>query len=374
MGDLWRDVGYSLRMLKKNPGFSAIAILVLALGIGANTAIFGLVNACFLRPIMAKNPSELVACYNWNTAPPYDFRLVSYLNYRDLRENNHAFSGLLAHTLTMVGLTEGDMTRTASADIISSNYFDVFGVSLFKGRAFRPEEEVPDSGVPVVIVSYGFWKKHGEDPNLVGKTLRINGHLVTIVGIAPQGFTGRLVLISRELYLPIGMYHLRRATAHIETQDRQSLVVGQHELLLRQNRSKHLQHVWRASAVSGSGRNLWSQSLLRCPADEGNWNTDGAWSYAAGYSWADSAGGISLDLHWSRRGTGSCDWDIADAQQHDLWCGCSRPACLYDRLPRTRICRASRQLHPGKKSFQSQSDCGTALRIKAGTFTSFFFI
>ncbi len=207
MGDLWRNFGYSLRMLRKNPGFSTIAILVLALGIGANTAIFGLINFLLLQPIIAKSPSELVACYNWNTAPPYDFRRVSYPNYRDLRENNHAFSGLLAHTLIRVGLTEGKMTRTTTADIISSNYFDVYGVSLFKGRAFRPEEEVPGSGIPVVIVGYGFWKKQGEDPYLVGKTLRINGHLMTIVGIAPQGFTGRPVLLSREIYLPIGMYH-----------------------------------------------------------------------------------------------------------------------------------------------------------------------
>jgi predicted permease len=208
MGNLWRDIGYSLRMLKKNPGFSAIAILVLALGIGANTAIFGLINFCLLQPIVAKNPSELVACYNGNTASPYDFRRVSYPNYRDLRENNHAFSGLLAHELMTVGLTEGKMTRTTMADIISSNYFDVYGVSLFKGRAFRLEEEVPGSGIPVVIVGYGFWKKHGEDPNLIGKTLRINGQFMTIVGIAPQGFSGRPVLLSREIYLPIGMYHL----------------------------------------------------------------------------------------------------------------------------------------------------------------------
>jgi len=161
MENLWKDVLYGVRMLARNPGFSAIAVVVLAFGIGANTAIFGIVNSLLLRPIMAENPEELMGCYSKNTERPDSYRGFSYPNYKDLSENNAVFTELMAHDLTMVGLTEGDATRRIFAEIISSNYFDMFGVGLFRGRPFLPEEEAPGGGIPVVIVSYQHWKKTG---------------------------------------------------------------------------------------------------------------------------------------------------------------------------------------------------------------------
>jgi putative ABC transport system permease protein len=208
MENLWKDIRYGVRMLAKNPGFSAVAVVVLAFGIGANTAIFGIVNSLLLRPITAENPNELMGCYSKNTARPNSYRAFSYPNYKDLRENNAVFTELMAHDLTMVGLKEGEVTRRVFAEIVSSNYFDMFGVGLFRGRPFRSEEEAPGSGIPVVIVSYQHWKKTGEDPDLLGKTLRINGQNLTVVGIAPRGFTGRTALLSVELYIPLGMHHL----------------------------------------------------------------------------------------------------------------------------------------------------------------------
>jgi predicted permease len=197
-------------MMRKHSGFTLFAVTILAFGIGANTAIYGLVNSFLWRPIMAKNPHEMVACYWKNTKHADRFSMVSYPNYKDLQKSKSVFSGLLAHTAARVGLTEGDITRRIYAEIISSNYFDVFGVGLIKGRAFRPEEETPGSGIPVVIVSYQYWMRKGADPDLLGKTLLINGQRMTVVGITPRGFTGTMAWFSFDLYLPIGMYHLVR--------------------------------------------------------------------------------------------------------------------------------------------------------------------
>src|SRR6185295_10248054 len=100
----------------------------------------------------------------------------------------------------------GDSTRRTFADIVSSNYFTTFGVPLFRGRTFTTDEERPGSGVPVAIISYSRWKRSGADPDAIGKTVHVNGRIFTIVGIAPDGFTGTTALISCELYLPLGMY------------------------------------------------------------------------------------------------------------------------------------------------------------------------
>jgi predicted permease len=210
MGNLWRDISFSIRMMRKNPGFTLFAVVILAFGIGANTAIYGLVNSFLWSPIMAKNPHEIVGCYWKNTKHADRFSMVSYPNYKDLQKSKNVFSGLIAHTAVRVGVTEGEITRRLFAEIITSNYFDVLGVSLFKGRAFRTEEEAPGSGIPVVIVSYQYWMRKGSDPDMVGKILLINGQRVTVVGIAPRGFTGTLALLSLDLYMPIGMYHLVR--------------------------------------------------------------------------------------------------------------------------------------------------------------------
>ncbi len=207
MSNVLRDVRFGWRMLHKNPWFSFAAVTVLALGIGGNTAIFSLVNAFLLKPLVIHNPAELVGCYSRDTSQGR-YRGFSYPDYAALRENGSAFSSLLAHDLSMVGITEGDATRRVFADIVSANYFATFGVPLFQGRPFTPEEERPASGVPVAIVSYSYWHKTGADPRLLGKGVRVNGRLYTVVGIAPEGFTGTTAVISPELYLPLGVYEM----------------------------------------------------------------------------------------------------------------------------------------------------------------------
>ena len=206
MRTIFQDLRYAIRMLVSKPGFTAAAVAVLALGIGANTAIFSLVNAFLLKPLMLGDAQALTGCFSRDTVKPDSYRPFSYPNYADLRDNNPVFTSLMAHNLAMVGLSEGDSTRRMFADLISSNAFETMGVQLFRGRTFTAEEERPGSGVRVAIVSYPFWRKHGFDSTMLGQTLRVNGRLFTVVGITPDGFTGTTALLSPELYLPLGVY------------------------------------------------------------------------------------------------------------------------------------------------------------------------
>jgi predicted permease len=204
---VWQDVRYGIRMLLNKPGFTAAAVLVLALGIGANSAVFSLVNAFLLKPLHVQNPEELAGLYSRDSKHPDKYRAFSYPNYVDIRDNNQAFSSLAAMNLAMVGIQEGETTRRTFAAVVSSNYFSTLGVRLEKGRAFLLEEEKPGAEL-TVIVNDSFWRKNGEDPALVGKRVRINGHLFTIVGVTPRGFTGTTALVSPEMFVPLATYAL----------------------------------------------------------------------------------------------------------------------------------------------------------------------
>jgi predicted permease len=206
MAALRRDFAYSIRMLVKRPWFTLAAVAVLSLGIGANTAIFSLVNVFLLRPLVLGNARELTGVYSRDTKTPDAYRPFSYPNYVDLRASGGVFSSLAAHNMALVGLAEGDNTRRLMADVVSSNYFQTLGVPLWRGRAFTADEERPGSDRPVAIVSYRFWKKNSAASDLLGGTLRVNGRVVTVVGVAAEGFTGTTAMFSPEVYLPLGMY------------------------------------------------------------------------------------------------------------------------------------------------------------------------
>ena len=206
MGNLFKDLRYGVRMLLNRPAFTLTAVIVLALGIGANSAIFSLVNAFLLKPILLQKPEELVGCYSRNTHKPDDYRAFSYPNYVDLRANNSVFANLMAHNMAMVGLTEGNNTRRVFADLVSSNYFSTLGVPLYRGRTFTAGEERPGNPAEVVIVNYSFWKKNGSDPDLIGKTLKVNSRILTVVGITAEGFSGTTALVSSELYMPLSLH------------------------------------------------------------------------------------------------------------------------------------------------------------------------
>lgn len=206
MKTMLQDLRYAVRVLRKQPAFSLTAALVLSLGIGGSSAIFSIVNGMFLKPLLIRRPEQIVGVYSRDTVKPDTYRAFSYPNYADLRAENNVFSSLTAHNLAMVGVTEGDSTRRVFADAISANFFSTFGVPLFRGRPFSEAEEQPGSGIPAAILSYNYWTKRGADPDILGKTVQVNGLAYTIIGIAPAGFTGTAALISPELYLPLGMY------------------------------------------------------------------------------------------------------------------------------------------------------------------------
>ena len=182
MDQFLQDLRYGLRTLYARPGFTAVAVAVLALGIGANTAVFSLVNAFLLKPLVIRHADQLVGCFSRDTRKADAYRSFSYPNYVDLRDRNVTFTSLMAHNLTMVGVAQGDQTRRAFADVVSSNYFDTLGVPLDRGRTFTAAEERPDTDSLVTIISYSYWQKTGADPDILGKTVRVNGRLFTVVG------------------------------------------------------------------------------------------------------------------------------------------------------------------------------------------------
>jgi predicted permease len=204
--NLIQDIRYGVRMLFKQPGFSVAAVVVLSLGIGGSTAMFSIVDALLLKPLLIHKAEQIVGCFSRDTQKPDSYRAFSYPNYADLRANNAVFNSLAAHNLALVGIVEGETTRRVFSDIVSANYFATLGVPLFRGRAFTLEEEQPGSGISSLIVSYSYWRKSGADPDLLGKTRQINGHIFTVVGITAKGFTGTHAMISPELYLPLGMF------------------------------------------------------------------------------------------------------------------------------------------------------------------------
>ncbi len=200
-----QDFRYSLRLLRKTPGFTAVAVLVLALGIGANTAVFSLVDTLLLHPRQGRIDS-LVAVFNRDRVKASEFSDFSYPAYVDLRDRSGVFDSLLAHSFTTVGIRDGELTRQAFATIVSSNYFETLGVGLAAGRTFTADEERPGAGATVAIASYAGWRRQNFDPRFLGSTVRINGADFTVVGVTPKGFGGLFAFISPQWFLPIGSY------------------------------------------------------------------------------------------------------------------------------------------------------------------------
>jgi predicted permease len=203
-----QDLKYAIRLLLKTPGFTLTAIAVLALGIGVNTGIFSVVHAFVFSARPFPQPEQVQQLYTQDTRNPKKYRLFSYPTYRDLNEQTGTFSGILAHNLAMAGIGDGADARRSFVGIVSANYFDVLGVKLVRGRAFTRAEEAPGSAAPVVIASHLYWQRTGFNPDLVGSTIRVNERVYTVVGIAPENFTGTMMLFGPELYFPLGMYDL----------------------------------------------------------------------------------------------------------------------------------------------------------------------
>ena len=206
MTALWRDVQYGIRLLLRHRGFASVAVIVLALGIGANTAAFSIVNALLLKPRPGRDAGDIVGLYSRDRTRPDSYRAFSYANYADLRTQTNVFASLTAHTFTLAGVTEGSSTRRVFVNLVTANFFDTFGVSLERGRPFTVDEERPGANVPVTILSHSAWRRMGSPADVLGRTIRLNDRPFEVVGVAPAGFGGSLALVTPELWVPTGVY------------------------------------------------------------------------------------------------------------------------------------------------------------------------
>ncbi len=200
------DLKFALRQLLKNPGFTTVAVLTLALGIGANTAIFSVVDQLLVRPLPVAEPGRLALLgqeYRRGSVE-YDF---NYPLFRDYQRENQVFSHLSATAVTSVGLGTGGATERHQALLVSGNYFSMLGVGAALGRTFAENEGVELDDAPVVVLSHGLWlRRFGGDPQVLGRPVTVNGKSYTVIGVAPREFTGTTRTATPDLYLPITMY------------------------------------------------------------------------------------------------------------------------------------------------------------------------
>jgi len=204
---LWQDIRYGFRVLKSSPGFTFVAVLTLALGISVNATVFSWIDSVLLHPFPgAGDPGELALI---ETVTPKGEYLVntSYLDCRDYRANLKLVSGLAFARFTPLSVGADGRTGRAWAELVSANYFDVIRVKPILGRAFLPEEDADKPGAfPVAVISYNMWRnRFHSDPNVLGKTIRLNRRELTIVGVAPQGFRGTLAGVIFDVWAPVTM-------------------------------------------------------------------------------------------------------------------------------------------------------------------------
>lgn len=207
MGSIVGDIKLSVRQLAKAPGFTVAAVVVLSLGIGLNAAMFSLVYAFGFMGRPFAEPDRVVQLYSSQTKKIDSYRPFSYAAYRELAAQPGIFSGVLAHTPALIGVTEGGVPRRTFAVLASRNYFDVLGVPVIQGRGFTEDEDRIGQDIPVTIATYAYWQRTGFEPNLVGSTIRVNERAYTVVGITPRGFTGTMTIAGPELFFPLGVFH-----------------------------------------------------------------------------------------------------------------------------------------------------------------------
>lgn len=187
--EFWQDIRYALRMLAHSIGFTAAAVLTLALGIGANTAIFSLADAVLFHPFPVREPNRLTVLYTTSTTDS-SYASTSYPDFVDYRDLKEVFDGLTAYARVPLALSDGHHTERLWGEIVSANYFDVLGLNVTPGRRFFAADDTPGADL-VAIVSDGLWhRSFGGDPNIVGRSVLIDGQTVTVVGVAPRGFRG----------------------------------------------------------------------------------------------------------------------------------------------------------------------------------------
>jgi predicted permease len=208
MRSIGKDIQFALRAFRKSPVFTAVALLSLALGIGANTAIFTLLDQVLLRLMPVKNPQELVLLHmkGFHYGSNWGDNSLSYPMYRDFKANNSVFTGMFCRWGNQFSLGSNGTTELANGELVSGNYFPVLGVGAAIGRTFTPDDDRIPGAHPLAMLSYAYWQsRFAGDPSIVGKTLTVNGHNFTIVGVAQKGFQGVDLGNASQVFVPIMM-------------------------------------------------------------------------------------------------------------------------------------------------------------------------
>lgn len=204
---LGQDTAYAIRTMRRSPVFTVAAVLALGLGIGANSAIFSLLNAAFLNPLPVREPSRLVALQMTDRQTP-GYAPISTYNFRDLRDQVRAFDGMAAYAFTPARLTGGDREPEQIFGMaVTGDYFRVLGVDAAVGRTFLPGEDATEGAQPVVVLSDAAWTRlFGRDAAIAGRTIRLSGHSFTVIGVTPPRFQGTFALFAPDFYVPLAMY------------------------------------------------------------------------------------------------------------------------------------------------------------------------
>ncbi len=226
MDRLLLDLRLALRRLRQSPGFTAVAILTLALGIGANTAIFSAINAILLRPLPVANPSQIVTLNE--TLGGNTFPSLSFPNYRDIRDRNSVLSGLMGYRILPASLGLPGASQRIWGYLVTGNYFDVLGVSAIAGRALKPDDDVKRGGHPLVILSYACWQKRfGAERSAIGRVVKINGRDFTILGVMPRDFFGTELFFDPEVFFPMMMQkELEGGAGYLDSRGNSNTFIG----------------------------------------------------------------------------------------------------------------------------------------------------
>ncbi|MEJ7812871.1 MAG: ABC transporter permease [Gemmatimonadaceae bacterium] len=198
MDALLQDLRYAVRTLRRSAGFATVAILSLALGIGANTTIFTVANAFLLRPVDAADPQRVVRLYHTHHSP------FSYDDYRYFREQARVFSGVIGERLAQVGVRSGDRTERATAELVSGDFFTILGVGAARGRTLIADDDRAPAPSTAVVLSHHYWtRRFGADPSIVGRTIALNDRPFTVVGVAREGFLGSIFAWTPDVWVTL---------------------------------------------------------------------------------------------------------------------------------------------------------------------------
>ena len=210
LASLWQDIRYGLRQMRRNPGFTTVAVLTLALGIGANTGVFTIVNTFLLSPLPVEKPNELIAINAQPTkteARSGEINPISFLNLKDLQAGNLVFGSLAGYTSPMaLTVATKSLSERVFAELVTGNYFQTLGLRPFMGRFFLPHEDSTPGADPVVVIGYAAWQsRFGGTPNILGQTMTLNGTTFTVIGVAPKGFIGLNAIFGPDMWVPAMM-------------------------------------------------------------------------------------------------------------------------------------------------------------------------